>query len=99
MDPPSYGRGPGGELWKIEQELFGLIQLCLQALSGRPLFFLVNTYTTGLSGSVMENIFRLTLLKRFGGRFAVDEVGLPVTSQGLVLPCVYSSRWCAAEQV
>lgn len=98
MDPPSYGRGPGGELWKIEQELFGLIQLCLKALSDRPLFFLVNTYTTGLSGSVMENIFRLTLLKRFGGRFAVDEVGLPVTSQGLVLPCGYSSRWCAAEQ-
>lgn len=98
MDPPSYGRGPGGELWKIEQELFGLIQLCLKALSDQPLFFLVNTYTTGLSGSVMENIFRLTLLKRFGGRFDVDEVGLPVTSQGLVLPCGYSSRWCTAEQ-
>ncbi len=93
MDPPSYGRGPGGELWKLEQELFGLIQSCMKVLSDKPLFFLVNTYTTGLSGSIMETIFRLTLLQRYGGTFAVDEVGLPITKQNLVLPCGYSSRW------
>lgn len=95
MDPPSYGRGPGGELWKIEQELYPLICLCMQVLSDDPLFFLVNTYTTGLSGSIMENIFRMTLRRQFGGSFAVDEVGLPVTSKSLVLPCGYSSRWQA----
>lgn len=97
MDPPSYGRGPGGELWKIEQELFDLIKLCMSVLVDKPLFFLVNTYTTGLSGSVMENIFKLTLLKRFGGTFEVDEVGLPITNLGLSLPCGYSSRWSAAQ--
>lgn len=93
MDPPSYGRGPGGELWKIEQELFGLVCLCTQLLCDNPLFFRVNTYTTGLSPSVMENIFRLTLLRKFGGRLAVEETGLPVTNLNLVLPCGYSSRW------
>ena len=95
MDPPSYGRGPGGETWKIEQELFGLITLCMEVLSDSPLFFLTNTYTTGLSGRVMENIYALTLKKRFGGRFAVDEVGIPITCGDLVLPCGYSSRWQA----
>ena len=93
MDPPSYGRGPSGELWKIEQELFGLIKLCMKVLNDNPLFFLVNTYTTGLSGSIMENIFNLTLLDKFGGSFEVDEVGLPVTNLSLYLPCGYSSRW------
>ncbi len=97
MDPPSYGRGPGGELWKIEQELFDLIKLCMSVLSDKPLFFLTNTYTTGLSGSVMENIFRLTLLEKFGGSFEVDEVGLPITNLKLRLPCGYSSRWCASD--
>lgn len=98
MDPPSYGRGPNGEVWKIEQELFDLIALCTKVLSDKPLFFLINTYTTGLSGSVMENIFRLTLLKQFGGSFAVDEVGLPVENLGLRLPCGYSSRWCSSSE-
>lgn len=93
MDPPSYGRGPSGEVWKIENELFGLIELCMQVMSDSPLFFLVNSYTTGLSGSVMENIFKLTLKKRFGGESQTDEVGLPITTGGLVLPCGYSSRW------
>ncbi len=97
MDPPSYGRGPGGELWKLEQELFDLIRLCMEVLSERPLFFLVNTYTTGLSGRIMENIFILTLQKRFGGKFSVGEIGLPVQNGGLVLPCGYSSRWQAEE--
>lgn len=93
MDPPSYGRGPNGELWKIEQELFPLINTCMEVLSDKPLFFLINTYTTGLSGSVMENILSLTLKKRFGGTTQIDEVGLPITNGGLVLPCGYSSRW------
>lgn len=93
MDPPSYGRGPSGEVWKIEDELFGLIELCEGVLSDNPLFFLVNSYTTGLSGSVMENIYKLTLKKNFGGTSHIDEVGLPVTTGGLVLPCGYSARW------
>lgn len=93
MDPPSYGRGPSGEVWKIEDELFNLIELCMKVMSASPLFFLVNSYTTGLSGSVMENIYKLTLKKCFGGHSQTDEVGLPVTQGGLVLPCGYSSRW------
>ncbi len=93
MDPPSYGRGPSGEVWKIEDELFGLIRLCQKVLSDDPLFFLVNSYTTGLSGSVMENIYKLTLKKRFGGTSETDEVGLPITTGGLYLPCGYSARW------
>lgn len=93
MDPPSYGRGPSGEVWKIENELFGLIELCMKVMSAEPLFFLVNSYTTGLSGSVMENIYKLTLKKQFGGESCTDEVGLPVKCGGLVLPCGYSSRW------
>lgn len=95
MDPPSYGRGPSGEVWKIEEELFGLAELCMGVLSDNPLFFLINSYTTGLSGSVLENIYKLTLKKKFGGEVAVDEVGLPITNGGLVLPCGYSGRWKA----
>lgn len=94
MDPPSYGRGPGGEVWKIENELFDLILMCLDILSDNPLFFLTNTYTTGLSGSVMRNIYELTLSCRCGGHVEVDEVGLSITHDGLKLPCGYSSRWC-----
>ena len=93
MDPPSYGRGPSGEVWKIEEELFGLIELCRKVMSENPLFFLVNSYTTGLSGSVMDNIYKLTLKRDFGGTIQTDEVGLPVTQGNLVLPCGYSARW------
>ncbi len=93
MDPPSYGRGPGGEVWKIENEIFDLIELCTELLSDQALFFLVNSYTTGLSGSVMDNILKLTVQKRFGGEIRSDEVGLPVMTRGLVLPCGYSARW------
>ncbi len=93
MDPPSYGRGPTGEVWKIEEELFPLIQMCMEILSDEPLFFLVNSYTTGLSGSVMKNIYKLTLEKTYGGTSEIDEVGLPVKKGGLVLPCGYSARW------
>ena len=97
MDPPSYGRGPSGEVWKIEDELFGLVKLCMEVLSEKPLFFLINSYTTGLSGGVLENIYKMTLQKKFGGIVAVDEVGLPVAKNGLVLPCGYSGRGCVSE--
>ena len=73
MDPPSYGRGPGGEVWKIENEIFDLIELCMSLLSDDPIFFLVNSYTTGLAGSVMENILKLTIGDRFGGSITADE--------------------------
>ena len=99
MDPPSYGRGPKGEIWKIEDELFDLIALCMEVLSDHPLFFLVNSYTTGLSGSVLSNIYRLTLMKKFGGISETDEVGLPITNGGLVLPCGYSARWCRHDGI
>ncbi len=93
MDPPSYGRGPGGEVWKIEDELFPLIELCAELMSDDPLFFLVNTYTTGLSGSVMDNIYKLTLRKKFGGVSQIDEIGLPITNGKLTLPCGCAARW------
>ncbi|MBQ3573266.1 MAG: class I SAM-dependent methyltransferase [Clostridia bacterium] len=93
MDPPSYGRGPGGEVFKIENEIFDLIELCSQLLPENPLFFLVNSYTTGLSGSVMKNIIKLTIGKNFGGIITSDEIGLPIENSGLVLPCGYSTRW------
>lgn len=93
MDPPSYGRGPSGEVWKIEDELFGLVELCMQVLSDAPLFFLINSYTTGLSGGVLENILKMTVQKKFGGSVSVDEVGLPITNNELKLPCGYSGRW------
>lgn len=99
MDPPSYGRGPKGEIWKIEDELFDLIALCMEVLSDHPLFFLVNSYTTGLSGSVLSNIYRLTLMKKFGGISETDEVGLPITNGSLVLPCGYSARWCRHDGI
>ena len=93
MDPPSYGRGPGGEVWKIENEIFDLIELCMSLLSDNPIFFLVNSYTTGLAGSVMENILKLTIGKKFGGIINADEVGLSVRGGEIVLPCGYSARW------
>ena len=93
MDPPSYGRGPGGEVFKIENEIFDLVELCVQLLPENPLFFLINSYTTGLSGSVMKNIAGLTIGKRFGGVITSDEVGLPIENSDLVLPCGYSTRW------
>lgn len=93
MDPPSYGRGPNGELWKIEDELYGLISLCMDILSPEPLFFLVNSYTTGLSPTVIGNMLRLSLSKKFGGSVNADEVGLRASATGLVLPCGAAGRW------
>ena len=87
MDPPSYGRGPGGEVWKLEENLFPFVKLCARVLSDKPLFVILNSYTTGLSPSVMEYLLGVQLQKRFGGKVSSDEIGLPVTSTGLVLPC------------
>ena len=95
MDPPSYGRGPGGEMWKIEEQLYELVKLCVGALSERPLFFLISSYTTGLAPSVTGYLLNLLLKPRFGGSVTYDELGLPVTESGLALPCGAAGRWRA----
>ena len=95
MDPPSYGRGPGGELWKIEDELYPLVTKCMEVLSDKPLFFLINSYTTGLAPSVLENILKLTMREKFGGTAVSDEIGLPEKNSDIVLPCGASGRWQA----
>ncbi len=92
MDPPSYGRGPKGEIWKIEESVFPFIQLASQLLSDDPLFFLVNSYTTGLQSAVLTYMIS-TALKERKGRIVSDEIGLPVRDSGLVLPCGASGRW------
>lgn len=92
MDPPSYGRGPGGEVWKIEECIDSLLELVSNVLSDQPLFFLLNSYTTGLSVSSMKYMTDLRIKKRFGGVSEADEVGLPVTVSGGVLPCGGSVR-------
>ena len=97
MDPPSYGRGPGGEVWKLEEQLFGLVQLCLPILSKKPLFFLLNSYTTGLSPAVMEYLLGTMLTPRFGGKLSSGEIGLPVTASGMVLPCGSTAIWQSKE--
>ena len=93
MDPPSYGRGPGGEVWKLEDNIYDLIALCSQVLSDQPLFVAVNSYTTGLSPALMEYILKATLCKKYGGRTSSDEIGLPVTATGGVVPCGATSIW------
>ena len=93
MDPPSYGRGPGGEVWKLENEVYEFVELCSQVLSDDPLMVLINSYTTGLSPSVMEYILGAVVQKRFGGRVEGDEIGLRTTENGLVLPCGASAIW------
>jgi 23S rRNA (cytosine1962-C5)-methyltransferase len=92
MDPPSYGRGPKGEIWKIEDNIHGLVKLCCRLLSDDPLFFLINSYTTGLAPSVLSYLLAAEL-KQYRGQVNADEVGLPVSSNGLVLPCGASGRW------
>ena len=92
MDPPSYGRGPSGEVWKLENELFGLVSTCAEALSDRPLFFFINSYTTGFQPAVLENILRNTVARQYGGVIDSQELCLPVRSGG-VLPCGATGRW------
>ena len=92
MDPPSYGRGPKGEIWKIEESIHPLVKLCAQLLVDRPLFFLIDSYTTGLQPAVLSYLIG-TELKRFPGKVTADEIGLPVSSNGLTLPCGASGRF------
>lgn len=93
MDPPSYGRGPKGEIWKIEESVFPLIELASKLLSENALFFLVNSYTTGLQPAVLTYMMHTALVPKFGGHVESSEIGLPVSSNGLVLPCGASGRW------
>ncbi len=95
LDPPSYGRGPGGEVWKLEESLFPFLKLCAQALSDKPLFVILNSYTTGLAPSVLGYMLHLLVAERFGGKVTWDELGLPVTDTGLCLPCGSTGRWCS----
>ena len=93
MDPPSYGRGPKGEIWKIEESIFPFIELCSQVLADDPLFLLVNSYTTGLQPAVLSYMINTAVVKRLGGHVESDEIGLPVTRSGLILPCGASGRY------
>lgn len=93
MDPPSYGRGPGGEVWKLEEKIYELLELCAQLLSEDALFFLLNSYTTGLSPSVMEYLLGVTVNRRHPGNVSSSEIGLPVTKSGFVLPCGSTAIW------
>ena len=98
MDPPSYGRGPGGEVWKLEDCIYDLVQTCAGVLSDKPLFFLLNSYTTGLSPSVMAYILKDVLCTKLGGSVTADEIGLPVKATGSVLPCGSTAIWQIGEQ-
>ena len=93
MDPPSYGRGPGGEVWKLEENLWPFVSLCANVLSDDPLFVIINSYTTGLSASVLSYVSESIFTKKFGGHSDSRELGLPVTDTGLVLPCGATCRW------
>lgn len=93
MDPPSYGRGPKGEIWKIEESIYSFLTLCTKLLSSNPLFFLINSYTTGLQPAVLSYLLHLTIGKKYNGKISADEIGLPVLQSGLILPCGASGRW------
>lgn len=93
MDPPSFGRGANGEVWNIEESLFPLIKLCEEVLSDNPLFFLINSYTTGMSPTVLENILNITINRKYNGRVTSGEVGLPMKSSNLILPCGIYGLW------
>lgn len=94
MDPPSYGRGPKGEVWQIEEKLYGLVELCTKVLSDEPLFFLINSYTTGLSPIILEHILDATVAKKAkGGKIYGGEIGIPTSRDGKVLPCGIFGRW------
>ena len=93
MDPPSYGRGANGEVWQFENNIYDLVELCTKVLSEQPLFFLINSYTTGISSKVLENILYLTVSKKYKGNVSSGEVGLPMENSKLVLPCGIYGRW------
>ena len=96
LDPPSYGRGPGGEVWKLEDQIYDLLSLCSGVLTEKPLFVLLNSYTTGLSASTMAYVLGATM-KKFGGTVSAEEIGLPVTETGMVLPCGSSAIWTSKD--
>ncbi|KIL40066.1 SAM-dependent methyltransferase [Gordoniibacillus kamchatkensis] len=93
MDPPSYGRGPNGETWKLENDLYPFLQSCTAILTDKPLFLLVNSYTTGISATVLLNIMTTLMKPKYGGAIASGEIGLPITASGLKLPCGILARW------
>ena len=93
LDPPSYGRGPSGEIWKLEEQLYSFLELCADVLSDDPEFVILNSYTTGLSPSVMEYILGIIVKKRFGGRVSSDEIGLKCTESGQYVPCGSTAIW------
>ena len=93
MDPPSYGRGAKGEVWQFENNIYDLVELCTQVLSDDPLFFLINSYTTGISSKVLENILNLTISKNYKGKVSSGEIGLPMEESKLILPCGIYGRW------
>ena len=95
MDPPSYGRGPGGEVWKLEDNLYPFVKLCARVLSNKPLFVILNSYTTGLAPSVLGYILQMLIGKDRGGKVTWDELGLPCTDSGMALPCGATGRWYA----
>ena len=95
MDPPSYGRGPSGEVWKLEENLYPFLELVVQVLSDQPLFFIINSYTTGLAPSVLGYLLDTLVTKKYGGHSECQELGLPVTASGLALPCGATGRWMA----
>ena len=93
MDPPSYGRGPSGEVWKLEHNLDNLIKKCCEILSDEPLFFLINAYTTGISSTVLNNILKINIEHKYGGIVDHGEIGLPISDNNLILPCGIYGRW------
>lgn len=93
MDPPSYGRGTNGEVWQFEESIFNLVKLCMKVLSENPLFFLINSYTTGISAKVLENILNLNFRGKFKGQVTSGEIGIPMKKSNLVLPCGIFGRW------
>ena len=93
MDPPSYGRGAKGEVWQFEDNIYYLVELCMQILSDDPLFFLINSYTTGISSTVLGNILNLTINKKYKGKIENEEIGLPMENSKLILPCGIYGRW------
>ena len=93
MDPPSYGRGAKGEVWQFEENIYDLVELCTHVLSDKPLFFLINSYTTGISSKVLEDILELTITKKYKGEIESGEIGLPMENSKLVLPCGIYGRW------
>ena len=93
MDPPSYGRGANGEVWDIEKDLANLVNLCLEILSDKPLFFIINSYTTGLSKTSLENLLLTTINKKYKGIVSSSEIGLKITNNNLILPCGIYGRW------